>query len=122
MVVHSEDGLDEISIGAPTHVSELKDGMILNYDIMPEDFGLQRASLDSLKVNSAQQSLAVIRSVFAGEPGPARDIIQLNAGAAIYVAGITDTLEAGIERAGIVLTDGAAQARLDGLIQLSQSL
>jgi len=121
MVVHSEDGLDEISVSAPTRVAELKDGIIENYHIAPEDFGLQRSSLDALKVETAEQSLAMIRSVFANEPGPARDIIQMNAGAAIYVAGIADTLEAGIEKAGEVLAEGGAQARLDALVERSNA-
>ena len=121
MVVHSEDGLDEISVSAPTRVAELKDGIIENYHIGPEDFGLQRSSLDALKVETAEQSLAMIRSVFANEPGPARDIIQMNAGAAIYVAGIADTLEAGIQKAGEVLAEGGAQARLDALVERSKA-
>jgi anthranilate phosphoribosyltransferase len=121
MVVHSEDGLDEISVSASTRVAELKDGIIENYHIGPEDFGLQRSSLDALKVETAEQSLAMIRSVFANEPGPARDIIQMNAGAAIYVAGIADTLEAGIQKAGEVLAEGGAQARLDALVERSKA-
>jgi anthranilate phosphoribosyltransferase len=122
MVVHSEDGLDEISIGAPTQVAELKDGVIKNYVIAPEDFGLQRSGLETLKVCTAQESLDMILSVFANEAGPARDIIQLNAGAAIYVAGLTDTLEAGIARAAEVIATGEARARLDALVNLSQSI
>jgi len=122
MVVHSEDGLDEISIGAPTQVAELKDGVIRNYRIAPEDFGLQRSSLEALKVGTAQESLNMILSVFTDTAGPARDIIQLNAGAAIYVAGLTETLEAGIARAGEVIASGEARARLDALVNLSQSI
>jgi len=122
MVVHSEDGLDEISIGAPTQVAELKDGVIKNYVIAPEDFGLQCSGLEALKVGTAQESLDMILSVFANEAGPARDIIQLNAGAAIYVAGLTDSLEEGIARAGEVIASGEARARLDALVNLSQSI
>jgi anthranilate phosphoribosyltransferase len=122
IVVHSEDGLDEISIGAPTQVAELKDGVIKNYVIAPEDFGLQRSGLEALKVGTAQESLDMILSVFANEAGPARDIIQLNAGAAIYVAGLTDSLEEGVARAGEVIASGEARARLDALVNLSQSI
>lgn len=122
MVVHSEDGLDEISIGAPTQVAELKDGVIKNYVIAPEDFGLQRSGLEALKVGTAQESLDMILSVFANKAGPARDIIQLNAGAAIYVAGLTNSLDEGVARAGEVITSGEARARLDALVNLSQSI
>ena len=119
MVVHSEDSLDEISVGAATNVAELKDGEISTYQISPEDFGLQTSSLDSLKVGNAEQSLAVIKSVFANEAGPARDIIQLNAGAAIYVAGLASTLAEGIAKAGEVIASGAAAQKLDELVRVS---
>jgi anthranilate phosphoribosyltransferase len=103
-------------------VAELKDGVIKNYVIAPEDFGLQRSGLEALKVGTAQESLDMILSVFANEAGPARDIIQLNAGAAIYVAGLTDSLEEGVARAGEVIASGEARARLDALVNLSQSI
>jgi anthranilate phosphoribosyltransferase len=119
MVVHSEDGLDEISIGAATNVAELKNGEVTTYQINPEDFGLQTSSLDSLKVGNARESLDVIKSVFANEAGPARDIIQLNAGAAIYVAGLAGTLAEGIAKAGEVIASGAAAQKLDELVHVS---
>jgi len=119
MVVHSEDGLDEISVGAATNVAELKNGEVTTYQISPEDFGLQTSSLDSLKVGNAEQSLDVIKSVFANEAGPARDIIQLNAGAAIYVAGLAGTLAEGIAKAGEVIASGEAAQKLDELVRVS---
>ncbi len=119
MVVHSEDGLDEISSGAPTNVAELKGGEITTYQIRPEDFGIESGSLDPLKVDNAEQSLAMVRSVFANEAGPARDIIQLNAGAAIYVAGLADSLAEGIAKAGEVIASGAAAQKLDDMVTVS---
>ncbi len=119
LVVHSEDGMDEISISAPTFVAELKDGAVNAFTIQPEDFGLQRADLASLKVEDAAQSLTVVKSVLGNQPGPARDIVQLNAGAALYVAGLADSLAAGIVKAGEVLASGAALAKLDALVNTS---
>ena len=121
MVVHAEDGLDEISIGATTHVAELKDGEIHSYRIEPEDFGIERQSLDGIKANGAQDSLTLIHQALADQPGPARDIVVLNAGAAIYVAGLTDTLADGVERARQVIADGTANQVLDNLIRFSRS-
>ncbi len=100
MVVHSRDGLDEISIGDKTEVAELKDGQVRRFSIQPEDFGFKRTPISEIKVADAQESLGVIRSVLDNTPGPARDIVQLNAGAAIFTAGITDTLPDGIAKAG----------------------
>src|SRR5210317_1362382 len=90
LVVHAEDGLDEISIGSPTRVAELKDGGITVYTVAPEDFGLERADLSAVAVADAGQSLAMINEVLDNRPGPARDIVMLNAGAAIYAAGVAD--------------------------------
>ncbi|WP_458525420.1 anthranilate phosphoribosyltransferase [Onishia taeanensis] len=95
LVVHAEDGLDEISLAAPTQVAELKDGEITQYTIAPEDFGIQRQSLDSLKVSTADESLALVKQSLVGE-GPAADIVALNAGAALYASGIADTLKEGV--------------------------
>lgn len=120
MVVHSEDGLDEISIGAATAVAELKGGEIREYSITPEQFGLARAPLERLKVASAADSLAMIERAFKGEAGPAADIIALNAGAAIYVAGLADDLAAGVARARQVLTSGAAAAKLADYVAFTQ--
>lgn len=119
LVVHSEDGMDEISIGAPTFVAELKDGEVSSYTVQPEDFGLATADVASLKVEDAAQSLAVVKSVLENQPGPARDIVQLNAGAALYAAGLAESLAVGIAKAGEVLASGAALAKLDALVAVS---
>ncbi|MEJ1354157.1 MAG: anthranilate phosphoribosyltransferase [Candidatus Sedimenticola sp. (ex Thyasira tokunagai)] len=121
MVVHSRDGLDEISIGDKTEVAELKDGQVRRFSIQPEDFGFKRTPISEIKVADAQESLGVIRSVLDNTPGPARDIVQLNAGAAIFTAGITNTLPDGIAKAGEVIASGEARNRLDQLVILSQS-
>lgn len=121
MVVHAADGLDEISTAALTFVAELKDGVITEYTIQPEDVGLQQSSLDSIRVETAQESLQLIQRVFAGEQGTARDIVCLNAGAAIYVAGLADSHAAGVAKAQQVLDSGAAAVRLQQLIDLTKS-
>ncbi|ALP54606.1 anthranilate phosphoribosyltransferase [Candidatus Tenderia electrophaga] len=122
LVVRSDDGMDEISIGAPTQVAELKDGKVSRHSIMPEQFGMTRAALDSLAVDGAAASLAMIHDVFDNQPGPAHDIVALNAGAAIYVAGLADTLDQGVSRAQQVIASGAARVKLDALAKLSQRL
>ncbi len=121
LVVHAEDGLDEISIGAPTHVAELKDGKISVYSVTPEDFGLQRGDIASLVVGDARQSLAMIRGVLDNQAGPARDIVMLNAGAAIYAAGLVSSLADGVARAGEVLQSGKAKETLEALVRASNA-
>lgn len=120
LVVHAQDGLDEISIAAATDVAELKNGQVSSYSVTPEQFGLQRAGLDSLAVGNAQDSLAIIRQVLNNQPGPARDIVALNAGAAIYAADLADTLADGIQRAQWALADGSALAKFEALIAYSK--
>jgi anthranilate phosphoribosyltransferase len=122
LVVHSEDGMDEISVAAPTFVAELKEGKVTTYTITPEDFGLARSSLASLKVADAAESLVVVKSVLANEAGPARDIVQLNAGAAMYAAGLALSLADGICAAGEVLASGKALAKLQALADVSHSV
>ncbi len=121
MIVHADDGMDEISIGAATNVAELRDDTITSYAITPEDFGIKRADIRELAVSNAEESLQIIRDIFAGEPGAARDIVVLNAGAAIYAADLTDSLEAGVSKAREVIDNGDAQRKLDALIQFSKS-
>jgi anthranilate phosphoribosyltransferase len=121
LVVHARDGLDEISIGDKTEVAELKDGAIRRYAIQPEQFGLQRTPISALAVAGAEQSLAVIRSVLEDHPGPARDIVCLNAGAAIYAAGLAESLADGVKKADAAIASGEARNRLDRLIILTQS-
>jgi anthranilate phosphoribosyltransferase len=116
MVVHGEDGMDEISISAPTRVAELKDGEVTTYTLSPGDFGMDTAPVESLRVDSAEQSLAMIRSVLADQAGPPRDIVCLNAGAAIYVAGCAESLAAGVEAARAAIGSGKAAAVLDNLV------
>ena len=121
MVVHSRDGLDEISIGDATDVAELKDGEITRYTIEPEAFDLQRVAIDYIKADGPEQSVAMIRGLLGGEAGPARDIVALNAGAAIYVSGLADSLADGVKKAQQVLDNGDGLARLEKLAALSQS-
>ena len=116
MVVHAEDGMDEISISSPTHVAELRNGEVSNYTITPSDFGMETASLDELKVDSAEQSLATIQAVLAGQAGAAGDIVCLNAGAAIYVSGCADSLVAGIEAARDAINSGKGATVLQELV------
>ena len=122
MVVHSDDGMDEISIATPTSVAELKDGIVLQYEITPEQFGLKRTNISDIIVHSVEDSLAIMQSVLNNEPGPARDIVMLNAGAAIYTSNLVNTLDDGIKLADKALTDGTARKKLDELIVLSNSL
>lgn len=121
LVVHSDDGLDEISIGAPTRVAELKAGQISSYSIQPADFGIATTPVSELAVDSVDDSLRVMRSVLANEAGPARDIVQMNAGAALYAANLCNTLADGIKMADEILASGAAMAKLDELVSLSNS-
>ncbi len=122
MVVHAEDGMDEISLSAPTKVTELIDGEIKNYTLTPEQFGIKPATLDTLAVNSIDDSLIKMKSVLDGEESPAKDIISLNAGAAIYTAGITDNLESGINKAQQTIESGDAKSKFEALIKLSNEL
>jgi len=122
LVVHSRDGLDEIGIGDATEVAELKDGAVRRYAIAPEDFGLERAPIEAIRAEGPEQSLAIIREVLAGGSGPARDIVALNAGAAIYAADRADSLADGVSRAQAVLDSGAALERLEQLAELSRRL
>jgi anthranilate phosphoribosyltransferase len=122
LVVHAEDGLDEISIGGPTRVAELDRGEVREYTLTPEQFGIARTPLEAIQVASAAQSLELIRRVFAGEPGPAADIVVLNAGAAIYAADLAESLEAGVARAREVLASGAAQRKFDQFIACTRGL
>ena len=122
LVVHAEDGMDEISIGAPTRVAELKDGRVRVFTIQPEQFGMVRGDVKKLGVASPAESLAIIQGVLANQPGPARDIVALNAGAAIYAAGLAPDLPAGVKTAQTVLASGAPRYRLEALVALSRKL
>ncbi len=121
LVVHGEDGLDEITITAKTHVCELKDGRIKSYTISPEDFGLSRASLDSLKGGTAEQNAALLRSILTGASGPQRDVVLMNAAAALLAGDRVASLKPGIDLAREAIDSGRALAKLEQLIKLTQS-
>lgn len=116
LVVWGQDGMDEISLGAATRVGELRDGQVREYEIHPEDFGMAMASNRSLRVEDAEQSRAMLLSALDGTPGVARDIVVLNAGAALYAAGCVDDIAAGVERAGTAVESGAARRKLDEFV------
>jgi anthranilate phosphoribosyltransferase len=120
LVVHARDGLDEISVGDKTEVAELRDGQVRCYSIQPEDFGVTRTPIGALRADDAADSLATIRSVLEDHPGPARDIVMLNAGAAIYAAGLAPSLREGVAQADAAIASGEARSRLDRLVVLTQ--
>jgi anthranilate phosphoribosyltransferase len=122
LVVYGKDGMDEVSLGAATLVGELKDGEITEYEIHPEDFGMVMASNRGLRVDTPEQSKAMLLSVLDNEPGPARDIVVLNAGAALYAANVAPTMQVGVTQARAALASGSARARLDQLVALTQAL
>ena len=121
MVVHSEDGLDELSLGAPTHVAELHGGAVRTFTLDASELGFPPAPVESITVDSPAASLDVIRSVLAGNPGPAMDITVLNAAAAVYVSGIASSLEDGVERARESIGSGRASNALDRLVASSNA-
>ncbi len=116
VVVYGKDGMDELSLGAATMVGELRDGEITEYEIHPEDFGMVMASNRALKVEDAQQSKAMLLGVLDNHPGAAKDIVVLNAGAALYAANIADSISSGIVQARAAVESGAARAKLDQLV------
>ncbi len=122
LVVHSQDGMDEISISASTKITELANGRIRNYSITPEKFGLKRADIKTLSVTSVKNSLKVMLAILENKKGAAKDIVILNAGAAIYTAGIADNLATGIEQAKVAIESGAAREKLDELVKFTNSL
>ncbi|MGR9052219.1 MAG: anthranilate phosphoribosyltransferase [Gammaproteobacteria bacterium] len=120
LAVSAEDGLDEISIAAATSVAELKHGNINCYSVTPVQFGLKRGTLNELAVNNAAESLEIIRQVFDNRPGPARDIVALNAGAAIYAANLSDNLHSGVQKALQILAGGGALHKLNTLVEFTR--
>ena len=120
VVVYGKDGMDEVSLGAATMVGELKDGEVREYEIHPEDFGLTMASNRGLRVETPAQSKAIVESVLANEKGPARDIVALNAGAALYAANVAPTLADGIHRAAAAIADGSARVKLDEFVAFTK--
>jgi anthranilate phosphoribosyltransferase len=122
VVVFGKDGMDEVSLGAATLVGELKNGVITEYEIHPEDFGLVMASNRALRVETPEQSKTMLLGVLDNVPGAARDIVILNAGVALYAANVVDSMAAGVERARAALESGAAKAKLAQLIATSNAL
>ena len=122
LVVHGLDGLDEITLGADTLVGELKEGEITEYRIHPEDFGLPMASSRNLTVGDAQESRARLLAALEGEAGPARDIVLLNAGAALYASNVVPSIAEGIERAREAIDSGAARAKVDEFVAATRRL
>jgi anthranilate phosphoribosyltransferase len=116
LVVYGRDGMDEISLGAATMIGELKGGEVREYELHPEDFGFAMASNRTLRVETPEQSRAMLLGVLDNQAGPARDIVVLNAGAALYAANVTESVAAGIARADAVIASGAAKAKLEELV------
>jgi anthranilate phosphoribosyltransferase len=122
LVVWGRDGMDEISLGASTMVGELRDGVVREYEIEPEDFGLVMASSRNLRVADASESKAMLLAALADTPGVARDIVLLNAGAALYAAGVAASIQAGIALARHAITSGAARAKLDAFVAATREM
>jgi anthranilate phosphoribosyltransferase len=122
LVVHGRDGLDEITLADKTLIAELHQGKIREYEISPEDFGFQRSSLDSLRVESPAESQAMLLSVLGNKQGPARDIVLLNAGAALYAANQASDIQTGVAMARVVLENGAARAKVNDYVATTQKL
>ncbi|MBD8637534.1 anthranilate phosphoribosyltransferase [Stenotrophomonas sp. 169] len=122
MVVWGRDNMDEISLGAGTLVGELRDGKVREYEIHPEDFGIAMSASRNLRVDGPEQSIAMLRAVLDNEAGPALDIVALNAGAALYVAGVADDIGDGLARARAVIADGSARDRLQQYVDITRVL
>jgi anthranilate phosphoribosyltransferase (EC 2.4.2.18) len=120
MVVHGSDGLDEITLSGPTHVAELREGKVYEYLFWPQDVGIETAPLNALLVKNSEESRELLLGVLDNREGPARDIVLLNAGAALYVSGVASSLREGVECARAVLENGAAHQRLNDLVRWGQ--
>jgi anthranilate phosphoribosyltransferase len=120
LVVHGEEGLDEISLTGPTFVAEWHDGRVRTFTLRPQEFGFIPCRLSDLQVENAQESASIIRSVFAGGAGPRRDIVLLNAGAALYAGDAVSSLAAGLELAQATLDNGAATRTLERFVSLTR--
>ena len=121
MVVHGLEGLDEISLCGPTKVAELRDGAVREYTVEPEQFGLQRCRLEDLHGGNAEQSASIVRGVLDGKKGPARDVVLLNSGAALYVSGKASTIADGIRLAAESIDGAKARRKLEQLVQLTNA-
>lgn len=118
LVIHGEDGLDEITLAGKTFIAELDEGEIKSYEISPEQFGIKQQSLEAIKVNDAAESLAMIKGVFSGKPGPAFDIVCLNAGAALYAAKLVDSIGDGVVQSRELLCSGKVAEKFDAFLCL----
>jgi anthranilate phosphoribosyltransferase len=121
MIVYGREGLDEISLSGPTLVGELREGDVREYDIAPQDFGLKPQDTAAIKVDGVEQSKAMVLAALANEAGAARDIVALNAGAGIYVAGLAPTLAGGVQKALAAIASGAARKKLDAFVGFTRS-
>ena len=121
MVVYGLEGLDEISISGETMVGELKDGEVREYNVHPRQFGMEATDIRAIQVSDAQQSAELLRAALEGKPGPARDIVALNAGAAIYVSGLAPSLEEGVEKASSIMAGAGARRKLEELVRFTNS-
>lgn len=122
LVVWGSDGLDEISLGAATKVGELRNGLVREYEIHPEDFGIAMSATRNLRVDNAEESKTRLLEALCDQPGPARDIVALNAGAALYAAGVASDIADGLARARAAISSGAARAKLDDYVRVSRRL
>lgn len=122
MVVWGRDNMDEISLGAGTLVGELRDGKVREYEIHPEDFGIAMSASRNLRVDSPEQSIQMLRAVLDNVPGPALDIVALNAGAALYVAGVASDIGDGLARARAAIANGSARQRLQQYVETTRAL
>jgi anthranilate phosphoribosyltransferase len=122
LVVHGRDGLDEITLAGGTMVAELRDGKIEEYELLPGEFGFAMNDLQSIRVESPAESRAMLLDVLADQPGPARDIVLLNAGAALYAAGVAGSISDGVSQARQSIASGAARAKLDQYVSVTRAL
>jgi anthranilate phosphoribosyltransferase len=119
LVVHGDDGLDEITITGPTRVAEMREGQVRTYEVEPEEFGLERAPLAEISGGDVQENAAIIERILDGERSPRRDVVLMNAAAALVASGLVDTIREGIPRAAFSLDSGAARAKLDALVEFT---
>jgi anthranilate phosphoribosyltransferase len=122
LVVWGRDGMDELSLGAATLVGELRDGVVREYEVHPEDFGIAMAASRNLRVNDATGSKAMLLEALSNQPGLPRDIVVLNAGAALYAAGVVETIDRGLVSAREAIASGAARAKLDDFVTITRRL
>ena len=122
VIVHGQDGLDEISVCAPTQIHEARGGQVESYVIQPEQFGLRRWTSEAVRGGTVEANVRMARSVFDGEQGPAREVVLLNAGAALYMAGLADSIPAGIAQASEELDSGRAQSKVKQVAEVSQRI